>query len=128
MLEFCLITTFKDNGHLSRLERNFHFKLSHSRVKVEHAFGLLKENFRRLIHLTQVQVENIPKVVTACCVLHNICFLQDQDEMDVSEFVDDSDGDMNENDSVNMIEEQRVVRGTTAMLNKRQQLLASMLG
>ena len=78
-----------------------------------------------------MQVESIPKVVTACCVLHNICFLQEQDEMDVSEFVDDSDGDMNENESdrVNMIEEQRVVRGTTAVLgkNKRQQLLASMI-
>ena len=92
--EFCLITPFKDNGHLSRLERlerNFHFKLSHSCVKLEHAFGLLTGSFGRLTHLTQVQVKTIPKVVTACCVLHNIFFLQDQDEMDVSEFVDDSD-------------------------------------
>ena len=124
-----LITPFKDNGHLSRAERNFNFKLSRSRVKVEHAFGLLKGRFRRLTHLTQVQVESIPKVVTACCVLHNICFLQNPDEMDVPEFVDVSDGDMNENDRVDVIEEQRVLRGTTAILgkNKRQQLLVSML-
>ena len=78
-----------------------------------------------------MQVENIPKVVTACCVLHNICFLQDQDEMDVSEFVDDSDGDMKENDSVNMIKEQSCARNhcyvkqktATAGFNARMKII-----
>ena len=36
--------------------------------------------------------------------------------MDFSEFVDDSDTDMHENSRMNMAEEQRVVRGTNALL------------
>ena len=34
-------------------------------------------------------------------MLHNICFLQEEDRMDVEEFLDVDGMDMNEDDSVN---------------------------
>ena len=40
---------------------------------VENAFGRLKARWRHLIKQNDMAVKNVPKVVTACCILHNIC-------------------------------------------------------
>jgi len=37
------------------------------------AFGRLKARWRRLLKRNEMLVENIPNVITAACVLHNIC-------------------------------------------------------
>ena len=40
---------------------------------VEIAFGRFKARWRRFIKQNHMLVENVPNIVAACCVLHNIC-------------------------------------------------------
>ena len=40
---------------------------------VEIAFGRLKARWRRLSKQNDMNVDNVPTVVGACCILHNIC-------------------------------------------------------
>jgi hypothetical protein len=48
------------------------------RVKIENAFGILKNRFQILRNLN-VAVDKAADVIVACCVLHNICILAGQD-------------------------------------------------
>ncbi|KAI4467996.1 hypothetical protein MML48_2g00010101 [Holotrichia oblita] len=45
-----LITPYRDNGHLTNIQKYFNRKLSSNRIRIEHAFGLLKGRFRCLQH------------------------------------------------------------------------------
>ena len=40
---------------------------------VENAFGRLKARWRCLLKQDDMNITNITLVVTACCILHNIC-------------------------------------------------------
>ena len=85
-----LLATLKDNGNLTPVQRNFSRRLSKARVVIERAFGLLKGRWRRL-KLVPANVEKIPNIIVACCVLHNLCLLE---EDEVEDFMDmDNDGD-----------------------------------
>ncbi|TGZ54742.1 Uncharacterized protein DBV15_12188, partial [Temnothorax longispinosus] len=65
---------FKNNGHLTDAQINFNNYICPARVMVERAIGLLKGRFRSL--LDKLYMRNlIPKYIIACCVLHNICIL-----------------------------------------------------
>lgn len=70
-----LLVGFKDNGRLSRQERKYNRTLSAARSSIERAFSLLKCRWRRLKYLSMTNVSRIPKVIMACCILHNICIL-----------------------------------------------------
>lgn len=65
-----LIAPYKDNGHLTRRQRNFN---SSTRVAIEQTCGMLKGRFRILRYVNMYDVKIIPKIVISCCVLHNIC-------------------------------------------------------
>ena len=79
-----LLTPFKDNGHLSELQKKYNYVHSSSRVCVENAIGLLKGKFRRLKYLDMLKVTEIPYVIFACCVLHNFIILNGGvDESDI---------------------------------------------
>jgi len=65
---------YKDNGHLTRAQRNFNSKLSSCRVVIENAFGCLKQRFRQLYHF---KLRNIVQIIHACCVLHNLASIRD---------------------------------------------------
>ena len=79
-----LMVPFRDNGHLTALQRNFNTKHSSTRIEIERAFGLLKGKFRRLKELEMTKVEDIPIIIFACCVLHNFIILDSGiDEMDI---------------------------------------------
>ena len=58
---------------LSAKQRKFNTHLSRARVVVECAFGMLKGRWRCLLKRNDVNVEFMSTLVTACCVLHNIC-------------------------------------------------------
>ena len=68
-----LMKSFPDNGHLSRQQKLFNYRLSRARVVVEHAYGRLKGRWRCLLKRLDVSVEDVPNVIATCCVLHNIC-------------------------------------------------------
>lgn len=54
-------------------EKKFNFHLSKCRRVVENAFGHLKARFRRLGKGLEVNIDNAPTIIKACCLLHNIC-------------------------------------------------------
>ncbi|KAG5871103.1 hypothetical protein JTB14_035800 [Gonioctena quinquepunctata] len=92
-----LITPYKDNGNLTVPQRNFNFLWSRTRSTIERAFCLLQKKFRILKDLLDVRrLDWIPKYVIACCVLHNICIMQN-DLMKVEAIVAvQNDSDVND--------------------------------
>lgn len=88
-----LLIPFRDNGHLTDKQKNYNVCHSSTRMPIERSFGLLKGRFRSLSTLLDMErVDLIPDFIMACCVLHNICFLQNDDftfiEPDVLETLD----------------------------------------
>lgn len=72
-----LIAPFKDFGNLNGRKRQFNYRLSKARVCIEHAFGLLKGRWRRLLYINTTDMKKASKIILACCVLHNFCLLND---------------------------------------------------
>ena len=66
---------------LSAKHRKFNNRLSRARVVTECAFGRLKGRWRCLLKRNDIKVDFMPTLVTACCVLHNICEIH-QDSFD----------------------------------------------
>lgn len=61
-------------GHgLTQDQRRYNYKLSRARMCVEGAFGRLKARWRCLLKRNDHNISKITQVVTACCILHNIC-------------------------------------------------------
>lgn len=78
-----MLTPYRDNGHLTNVQRRFNTKLSKTRVVIERAFGTLKGRFRKLKYIYMYNTEMIPLVILTCCILHNIC-IENEDA-----FIDD---------------------------------------
>jgi len=68
-----LMKPFAHSLTLSREQKHFNYTLSRARVVVEIAFGRLKARWRRLSKRMDIHIDNVPHIVTACCVLHNCC-------------------------------------------------------
>lgn len=60
------------NGQLSRSQKRFNKKFTQTRIPVEHAFGDLKNRFRRCQDV-KATIEHAVDIVVSSCVLHNIC-------------------------------------------------------
>lgn len=76
-----LLVPYRDNGHLTRRQKNYNFCHSSTRIAIERAFGLLKGRFRSLLTVLDMErVDLIPDFILACCALHNICLLN-KDEL-----------------------------------------------
>ena len=71
-LKTWLMKPFPDRG-LSSNKRTFNYRLSRARMVVENAFGRLKGRWRRLLKRCDMSLNNVPVIVAACCVLHNLC-------------------------------------------------------
>lgn len=92
-----LVTPFRDTGNLTEREKTFNFKLSSTRMIVEHSFGLLKGRFQRLHHVSNLDIETCSKLVMCCCILHNICIIHKDDtniQVQEENNADDSEPDM----------------------------------
>ena len=79
-----LIVPYWDTGRLTHRQMKFNHALSQSQCVIEHACALLKGRFKRLKYLDMVRVDLVPRVIMACCVLHNLCigqrdYLDDED-------------------------------------------------
>lgn len=76
-----LIIPYMSRQQLPDDKRQFNAIHSSSRIKVEHAFGLLTSRWRFLWkHLYMYNVERMAKTIVACCALHNICIDQNSIE------------------------------------------------
>lgn len=74
-----LITPFRDNGHLIQEQRNFNRVVSSCRQTVERAIGHLKGRVRMLKEVPVHKAANVAQVITAGCILHNLCIMQGDD-------------------------------------------------
>lgn len=89
-----LVPPFKNNGQLTAQQIEFNFIHSSTRMAVEKTFGILKGRFRRLKFFNEYQdIQFIVQIVTACCILHNICI----DGFDVGMDLYDEDNDLDVN-------------------------------
>ena len=77
-----LMVPFKDTGCLSARQKKYNTELASVRCVVERAFALLKGRFRRLKFLDMNRTDLVPKVIMACCIMHNLC-------IDNTDIVDD---------------------------------------
>ena len=68
-----LMKPFCANPTLTAEQKRFNYRLSRARVVVEIAFGRLKARWRRLMKRNDMHTDHIPIVITACCILHNLC-------------------------------------------------------
>ena len=70
-----LITPFSGpTSSLSVQQRLFNYKQSSARMAVECAFGILKSRFKFLRYIVTVKdPARITDMISACCILHNIC-------------------------------------------------------
>ncbi|KAJ8916386.1 hypothetical protein NQ315_014596 [Exocentrus adspersus] len=75
-----VLTPYRDNGNLTEVEKYYNTKLSHSRIYIEHTFGILKQKFRQLYHLKLRDIHSICHFIRACCVLHNLSLEADQSD------------------------------------------------
>ena len=68
-----LMKPFPHNSMLSDQQKIYNYRTSRARIVVENAYGRLKGRWRRLMKKNEMDVRNIPVVISACCVLHNMC-------------------------------------------------------
>nr|XP_048696687.1 uncharacterized protein LOC125632479 [Caretta caretta]XP_048696688.1 uncharacterized protein LOC125632479 [Caretta caretta] len=60
-------------GSLDSSKEQFNYELRKCRMVIECTFGRLKACWRCLLTRSDLSATNIPIVIAACCVLHNIC-------------------------------------------------------
>jgi len=83
----------------TRKKKNYNAILSKTRILIEHAFGDIKNTFRRL-HYIYAHVEKAVRIISCCCALHNFLIsrgerivtyqlLEDIEHEDINEFADD---------------------------------------
>ncbi|GBB94326.1 hypothetical protein RclHR1_23310003 [Rhizophagus clarus] len=84
-----ILTPYRDNGRLTQIQTYYNIKHSQTRVGVEQAFGKLKSRFRCLINPLTTSLATAILIVTATCILHNICEERQEDMLDDSEYLDD---------------------------------------
>lgn len=68
-----LMKPFPYNTILSNAQKTFNKTLSRARIVSENAFGRLKARWRRLLKQNDMSISNIPNIIMACCILHNMC-------------------------------------------------------
>ena len=85
-----LLKPFRDDGSLTRRQRNFNKVHSSIRCVVEHAIGRLKGRFRCLQFLDVKSPEKAKTIIATCCVLHN--FAIRKKDVTEDEAQDDNDG------------------------------------
>ena len=72
-----LMKPYTATGPLIRDQRRLNYQLSRARVFVECTFGRLKGRWRSLMKRNDTDVSFMPTLISACCVLHNLCELHD---------------------------------------------------
>jgi hypothetical protein len=72
-----LLVPFSRRQEYTDTQQNFNYLHARGRVVVENAFGILKMRFRRFHHHDIAEdVDLVPRLVVAGCILHNLCRIQ----------------------------------------------------
>jgi hypothetical protein len=78
-----LMKPYVQHGNISQQQKSFNYRLSKARMVIENAFGRLKGRWRCLLKRNDTATEDVPNMITACCVLHNICEVHRDEFSDV---------------------------------------------
>ena len=76
------VKPYKQNIMLNHSKKKFNKALPSARVTIERAFGVLNGHWRCLLKRLDNNLENIPDIILACCVLHNITQLKGDNYID----------------------------------------------
>lgn len=68
-----LMKPFPYKSNLTRDQQSFNRHISRAHIVVETAFCRLKARWQRLSKRNDMNIENVPNVIAACCILHNVC-------------------------------------------------------
>ncbi|XP_069384517.1 uncharacterized protein [Paralichthys olivaceus] len=68
-----LMKGYSEEQQLSPEQRRFSYTVSSARSVVDAAFTRLKGRWRCLLKKSDIDISMMPRIVAACCVLHNIC-------------------------------------------------------
>lgn len=95
-LEKNCIVPFKDNGHLTNIQKKFNNRHSQTRVIIENTIGKLKKTFPILNFVNLRDVETICDIIISCCVLFNWSHDPLDSEMDSIISIEDIEHDPRE--------------------------------
>lgn len=96
-----VIRPYKDYGNLTRAHNQFNYEIGKYRIRVEHAFGLLKGRWRRLLFFENMKVNFIIHCVVATTVLHNIQINCEGTDIDSDLIINDTNVAQEYNDGPN---------------------------
>jgi len=68
-----LMKLFPHNSSLSAEQRTYNYRICRARIVVKNTFGRLKARWRRVSKRLDADIDNIPTIITACYILHNMC-------------------------------------------------------
>lgn len=75
-----VLVPYRDDGAMTLEEIRYNRIAAALRQTIERAIGLLKMRWRILLDKCPLRrVRMIPYLIVACCVLHNICLLREDD-------------------------------------------------
>ncbi|XP_032690730.1 protein ALP1-like [Odontomachus brunneus] len=116
-----LVPPFRNNGNLTIQQSEFNVLHSSTRMAVERAFGYLKGRFRRLKFLELLNIEFIPKLITAGCIMHNIAIKENDENEFFADDINDSfiDNAANDNCEINNL---HVNRNRNEIIDRRMQM------
>ena len=97
-LKSWLMKPYPKTSVLYQSQKDYNKELSKLRVKVELAFGVLKGRWHCLPGELNEHIENAPRTILACCILHNVCIEMDVDFSDDDSDQNDDDSDLNDDD------------------------------
>lgn len=89
-----LVTPFKNYGNLTEEQVSFNYRHSNHRIVIEHAFGLLKTIFRRLLRFDNISIDIIVECIMAACILHNILVEARNDDYNEEPMDEDEEEDI----------------------------------
>lgn len=73
-----VLRPYRNNGHLTPIQRNHNRTLSHARQTVERSIGLWKIRWRILYSIFPMKrVDLMPFVIMVTAILHNLCLIPD---------------------------------------------------
>lgn len=73
------IIFYRDTGNLNRRSKLHNKALSKARVSIENTFGILKGRWRILHFVNVYKIEKVINIISATCMLHNFCLLQNDE-------------------------------------------------
>ncbi|CAH2003598.1 unnamed protein product [Acanthoscelides obtectus] len=79
---------------------NYNKLVKQKRVIIERCFGQMKCRFHILQYVCRIKLENVPKIIIACIVLHNVAKSLGDPDFELVEQDPDEDEGNHENDEL----------------------------